>query len=296
MKTINAVAFDMDGLMFNTEDVYWKTSEELLRRRGKVYTHDLFTQLLGLQPEPTFRTIIDYHKLDDDWESMHRESEELFLRFLQDGFEMMPGLESLLAFLELHKIPKCICTSSAPAAVDAVLGAYAMRPRFDFVLTAADIARGKPHPEIYATAAARWNIPPSQVLVLEDSVAGMESGLAAGCVVGVLRSQHNFTNDYRRAHIVVEKLDAPELLSLLSTRSVRTLSSLKSGESATITASSLLPEFVERLMGMGLFVGSRVTRLSDGVPVRIALGETRLAISSDLAEQIECEVAFTAPR
>lgn len=302
MRPLTAVAFDMDGLMFNTEDVYWKTSEELLRRRGKVYTQDLFNRLLGLQPEPTFRTIIAYHQLADAWETLHEESEELFLCFLKDGFERMPGLERLLAFLEERRIPKCICTSSAPAAVEAVLGTYAMRPRFDFVLTAADIARSKPDPEIYATAATQWGIAPERVLVLEDSVAGMESGLAAGCVVGVLRSAHNRTNDYSRAHLVVESLDEPQLLDLFtspttstttiaetSAAALRPVASLGAGESATIVASDLPRELAERLLGMGLCIGSRITRLGSGEPVRLALGETRLAIGKDLAAQVQCQ-------
>jgi beta-phosphoglucomutase-like phosphatase (HAD superfamily) len=66
-----------------------------------------------------------------------------------------------------------------------VLAPHRLLPRFDFVLSADDIQFGKPHPEIYLKAAARWGCPPAEMLVLEDSINGLKAAKAAGarCVV-----------------------------------------------------------------------------------------------------------------
>ena len=86
-------------------------------------------------------------------EQLAIESEEIFVRLLDEYLAPMPGLLDLLAALEAAGIPKAIATSSQPRLVDAVLSRFHMQPRFRFILTADDVVHGKPEPEIYLKAA-----------------------------------------------------------------------------------------------------------------------------------------------
>lgn len=210
-----AVAFDMDGLMFDTEAVYWKAADALLGRRGHKYTAELCAQIIGRPPEHCFRLFIERFNLPEDWRTLQRESEDLFIELLNDGYSTTPGLERLLDELERRAIPKCVCTSSAPRVVREVLKKDGIGERFDFVLTSEDVANGKPHPEIYATAAKRFGVEPSKALALEDAPAGCKSANAAGLVCGMLRAEHNRNADFSGAVCVVERLDAPEIFALL---------------------------------------------------------------------------------
>lgn len=210
-----AVAFDMDGLMFDTEAVYWKAADALLGRRGHKYTAELCAQIIGRPPEHCFRLFIERFDLPEDWRTLQRESEDLVIELLNDGYSTTPGLERLLDELERRSIPKCVCTSSAPRVVREVLKKDGIGERFDFVLTSEDVTNGKPHPEIYATAAARFGVEPSKALALEDSPAGCKSANAAGLVCGMLRAEHNRNADFSGAVCVVERLDAPEIFALL---------------------------------------------------------------------------------
>jgi len=211
---IKAVAFDMDGLIFDTEDVYWKAAVALLGRRGEVYTDELNNATMGRPPRATFELFKETFGFPESWEELQTESEDLFLEFLDDGFSTMPGLYELLTHLEQQNIPKGICTSSAVRVASEVLRRKDLAKRFDFVLTAEDITHGKPDPEIYLKAAARFGISPSEMLVLEDSTAGCQAALNAGAFGIAVRAKHNAHCSFAEAQGVVSSLDDPKIREL----------------------------------------------------------------------------------
>ena len=109
---MRAVVFDMDGLMFNTEDVYTAVGTELLRRRGLVFTAELKDLMMGRPPQPAFEVLIGRCHLTETWQQLAAESDRLFLSLLNDYLAPMPGLYDLLDALERAAIPKAIATSS----------------------------------------------------------------------------------------------------------------------------------------------------------------------------------------
>jgi HAD superfamily hydrolase (TIGR01509 family) len=212
--TIKAVAFDMDGLMFDTEDTYWKAASALLGRRGKVYTDELCNAVMGRPPQFCFELFKTTFGFPEAWQELQRESEDFFLQFLDDGFSTMPGLYELLEHLEQRNIPKGICTSSAIRVVSEVLRRKDLTKRFDFVLTAEDITQGKPNPEIYLKAATRFGISPSEMLVLEDSTAGCQAANQAGAFAIAVRAKHNAHCSFADAKRVAAALDDTKIMEL----------------------------------------------------------------------------------
>jgi HAD superfamily hydrolase (TIGR01509 family) len=206
MTRILAVVFDMDGLMFNTEDVYWEVGTELMRRRGRPFTSELNRAIMGRPPQACFEEMIRRYSLDDSWQRLAAESEAIFLSLLDDRLAPMPGLVELLSALEAAGIPKAICTSSTRRVLEAVLSRFQMEPRFQFTLTSEDIRRGKPHPEIYMQAQQRFAVRPAEMLVLEDSQAGCESAAAAGAFVVAVPCRHSRGQDFGVASLVVDTL------------------------------------------------------------------------------------------
>jgi len=215
MPPFLAVTFDLDGLMFNTEDVYGQVGTELLRRRGHTFTSELSDAMMGRPPQAAFEAMIRRHSLPDDWQQLKAESEALFAGLLDEHLIPMPGLLELLDALEAAGIPKAICTCSGRPGADDVLSRFAMPPRFQFTLTAEDITHGKPHPEIYLQAVRRFGIRPQQMLVLEDSQTGCRSGAAAGAFVVAVPVEHSRDQDFSIASLVIESLADPRLYEVL---------------------------------------------------------------------------------
>jgi HAD superfamily hydrolase (TIGR01509 family) len=212
---MNAVVFDMDGLMFNSEDVYTMAGAELLRRRGREFTADLKDAMMGIPPRESFEIMIQRHGLPESWDMLARESNEIFLALLPEHLALMPGLLELLDALEKAGIPKAIATSTGRRLTAACLGPFDLARRFQCVLTSEDITHGKPHPEVYLTAAQRFGVPPSQMLVLEDSENGCRSGAAAGATVVAVPGAHSRSQDFRAAALVIDSLADRRLYALL---------------------------------------------------------------------------------
>ena len=212
---MKAVVFDMDGLIFNTEDVYTLVGAELLRRRGREFTPELKNEMMGLIPQTSFEIMIRRCNLRESWRELAAESNILFIGLLDRHLAPMPGLMDLLDALEAADIPKAIATSSARTLLDACLTRFDMHRRFRFFLTSEDIAHGKPDPEIYLTAAARFDLNPGELLVLEDSQNGCKAAAAAGAFTVAVPARHSRTHDFSSASLVVENLSDPRLYKVL---------------------------------------------------------------------------------
>jgi HAD superfamily hydrolase (TIGR01509 family) len=201
-----AVTFDMDGLMFNTEDVYTLAGTELLARRGRRFTPELKDAMMGLPPRAAFEAMIDRQGLHEPWDVLAAESDEIFLGLLSGHLATMPGLLELLAALEHSGVPKAIATSSGRRLTAACLAPFRLAPRFCFILTSEDITRGKPDPEIYLLAARRFGLLPAEMLVLEDSQNGCRAAAASGAFTVAVPGEHSRRQDFSAAHLVVEGL------------------------------------------------------------------------------------------
>ena len=207
--------FDLDGLMFNTEDLYQQAGGEILRRRGKTFAAELLDAMMGRPADVALRLMIDWHQLEATVEQLSAETDEIFDGLLDQRLALMPGLIELLAALEEAHVSKAIATSSGPAFVANVLGRFDLAPRFRFILTCDDIRHGKPDPEIYLLAAARFGLPPGEMAVLEDSANGCRAAVAAGAVTVAVPAGHSHRHDFSGAALVADSLADPRLWELL---------------------------------------------------------------------------------
>lgn len=210
-----AAVFDLDGLLFNTEDLYQQVGAEVLRRRGHEFTAELLHAMMGRPGRVALQMMIDYHRLQDTVETLAQESAEIFPAILDERLAFMPGVPQLLAALEGSGIPKAVATSSGRRFTTDVLGRFDLEPRFAFLLTAEDVVEGKPHPEIYLKAAARFGLDPSQIVVFEDSQNGCRAAVAAGAVAVAVPGDHSRHHDFTGASLVAETLADPRVYELL---------------------------------------------------------------------------------
>lgn len=205
-QSIRAVAFDLDGLMFNTEHVFSKAGHELLRRRGLSLTPECMQGMLGRRPHEAFRFMCDLLEIDEPVEALLAESQVIFDELLPSILQPMPGLHELLDLLESRDIPKAVATSSPRPYLLNILGRFELADRFAFFLTAEDVTEGKPHPEIYQTAISQFGVAPNEMLVLEDSEAGTRAGAAAGAAVVSVPHEFSISQDFRVATHIAEHL------------------------------------------------------------------------------------------
>ena len=209
MPSLQAVLFDMDGLMFNSEEIYYASSEEIARRRGKVYTKEIDRMIMGTSTEFSMNTIIRELGLTDTWQALGEETQVVFRSLLPTMLKPMPGLMDLLDFLDEHNIPHAIATSTNRELMEYTLSIHNLEPRFAKTVTGSDITHSKPHPEIYLKAAAALGVAPENCMVLEDSSNGCRAGKNAGAYVVAVRAEHSQGQDFSFVDFVADTLADP---------------------------------------------------------------------------------------
>jgi len=184
MLTPQALIFDMDGLMLNSEPMYQKDWQEAAQDLGFTLDTELYLRLVGRSSAEADRLFVGLfgeqfpvetfnHRWEAQWRSLVQ----------QQGIPLQPGLLPLLDWVEQQGLPKAVGTSSNAAEAEVCLGSAKIRDRFTTVVTADQVTAAKPAPDIFLAAATQLGVAPRHCLVLEDSNAGVEAAAAAGMSV-----------------------------------------------------------------------------------------------------------------
>lgn len=179
MPVIDAVIFDMDGLMLDTEPIYKLAWQRAAADLGFDLHDDLYLELIGRTNAdgeallraafgPTFAVDAFRQRWAASW----------YDQIATSGAPMKAGLEDVLRMLDAHRVPKAIATSSNRD--DAIHVLKDLAHQFDVLITGDDVAHGKPAPDIFLLAAHRLGVAPARCLVLEDSEAGITAAHRAG--------------------------------------------------------------------------------------------------------------------
>ena len=213
---VQAVALDMDGLLFDTERIFWQVGDAVLQRRGHRYSQALQARMMGRVGVASIQEMIDFHELDDEPDALMEECDRMYSDLLPQLVRPMPGLDGWMTLLRNSGLPFALTTSSRRKWVEIIFGQAGWKESsFSFVLTGDDVTQGKPHPEMYLTAAGKFDVAASSMLVLEDSGNGCAAGVAAGASVVAIPNEHTESQDFSGATLVAESLSDPKLHRLL---------------------------------------------------------------------------------
>lgn len=178
---INAVLFDLDGLLLDSEIVAFKVYEEVGRRFGFEITLPDFMQNICGQPlRRNVAYVTERFQLPWSLEDAVEEVLRIEKCILDEGVDVMPGAKELLAFLKENNYKTCVASSSARERSMRLLEQHDLIKFFDDFVFGPEVKRGKPNPDIFLKAAEKLGVAPQKCLVLEDSQAGIQAAFSAG--------------------------------------------------------------------------------------------------------------------
>jgi HAD superfamily hydrolase (TIGR01509 family) len=212
-----AVVFDLDGLIFDTEALFFRVASEMLATRGKAFTPEIMAAMIGRKAVEAGESFRRMAGLDEPVDALMAEARERFMAEVDSAVHPTPGLFALLDHLEKARLPRAVATSSRRVYAEGLLARHGLLDRFAFVLSGDDVTRGKPDPEIYLKAAARFGLPARAILVLEDSPTGLAAAKAAGTFAVGVPHEHSPSQGLGAADLIVARLDDPALLALTLT-------------------------------------------------------------------------------
>jgi HAD superfamily hydrolase (TIGR01509 family) len=202
-----AIIFDMDGLMVDSEPIYWDVARRLAKQHGTSVTDETLRHMMGRSRIDSMRIFAEECGISAaSAQQLLDEREHLMLQRYAAGVEPMPGLLPILQ--RFHgQLRLAVATSSPRKFTDALLPALRIDSYFDVVQTGDEIVNGKPDPEIYLKAIDRLGLEPPQCIVLEDSRAGALAGHRAGAHVIAVPSELTAAEDFSFAESRVTNLD-----------------------------------------------------------------------------------------
>lgn len=180
-RRVDLAIFDMDGLMLDTEPISSEGWREAGRAMGYDFTPELFNQVYGCGYEMCKQRMDAYFGPGFDFAKAYTLRTAYTRGYIEKhGVAVKPGLHALLDTLEERGIKKCVATSTEYERAKHLLTQTGIFERFDAIIGGDLVKRGKPDPEIFLTAAARFDAEPCHCMVFEDSHTGAEAGYAGG--------------------------------------------------------------------------------------------------------------------
>lgn len=216
MAKLEVLIFDMDGLLIDSEQVYYLGSQKIADQYEMAYTKETYLEGLGLSDEELYAW---YHEIYDD---IH--GADLVTRFIEESYaccldlfeqgegKLKPGVVEVLDFCAQHQIKTCVASSNTRPLVKQLLEKQGIFERFDAVFTADDVAKAKPDPALFIAAKEYFQTQPQHMLVLEDSHNGILAANRADISVIMIPDLLPPTVDMQMEAVLESLSDVPHYL------------------------------------------------------------------------------------
>ncbi len=197
---IQAVLFDMDGLIVDTEPIHFRAFQIYMREFGIEMPESMMPDLLGYTEEDNLRDLKAKYNLDTPLEEMVARRGAIYLHLLRTApLPIFPGFWELSEEVRRRGIKRAVVSSANGEQVKIALrrlfeqqpGKGSPDDYFDGIVTGDDITSNKPDPDIYLLAAQRLGIPPADCLALEDTPPGVQSAASAGMTVVAVPNEYS---------------------------------------------------------------------------------------------------------
>ncbi len=199
------ILWDNDGVLVDTEGLYFRATQEVLRTADVPLTAEQFKEISLRRGESTFVSAVERGITDDEIARLRAERDRRYSELLGSQSWAIDGAEEMLRSLH-GQVRMGVVTSARKVYFETAHAKAGLRQYLDFVLTREDYQQTKPHPEPYLTAMARHDLRPEDCLVVEDSERGLAAATAAGLPCLIVLSDWSRDGDFSGAAKVLENI------------------------------------------------------------------------------------------
>lgn len=201
------IVFDWDGVIVDSSRQHLDSWEQLSVETGRPLPVDHFTRSFGMKNEFIIPELLGWTRDESEIARLSLRKEELFRAIVRgEGLAPLPGVRAFLERLYAAGVPCVIGSSTHRLNIDTALQSTGLQAFFRDVVSAEDVRRGKPEPDVFLLAAQRIDRAPECCVVFEDAHVGIEAALRAGMRVVGVRTTHPHET-FARAHRAVRRLD-----------------------------------------------------------------------------------------
>jgi HAD superfamily hydrolase (TIGR01509 family) len=204
----DAVIFDLDGVLVDSEQLWDRAREELTRACGGNWRSDATRAMMGMSSREWSRYMHDELGVPLAPDEISRDVVRRMQQLYRDGLPLLPGASDAVRSLS-SRWPLGLASSANREIIDLVLELAGWAGAFTATVSSEEVARGKPAPDVYLEAASRVGVPAERCVAVEDSSNGLRSAAAAGMAVIAVPNQHYPPDDdaLALATVTVESLE-----------------------------------------------------------------------------------------
>lgn len=218
--SLEAIVFDMDGLMLDTERTGLRAYDLAAAELGLELPESTYLALVGRPARDSCRILASLLPAHYPIQALFTRAGQLYMQLVESGsIPLKAGVFELLDFIDARGLKAAVATSTERHLAIKKLAGPGLLQRFQTIVCGDDVPRGKPYPDIYLEAANRLGVSPGSCLALEDSIAGIQAAQAAGMTTVMVPDLIAPTEEVRHSvHAIVETLEhVIELIETLST-------------------------------------------------------------------------------
>jgi beta-phosphoglucomutase len=206
MPELEAVIWDMDGVLADTASYHFLAWRETFAKRGIKFTDEEFKRGFGIRNDAIIRNVLGEEISQDEIEVIAQEKEAAFRRLIAENIKPIPGAIERLKELHERGIKMAIASSTVMENIQLIVSSLGTAKYFKAIITGHDVTEGKPSPQVFLLAAQRLGVAPENCLVFEDAIAGVKAAKNGGMHCVAITSSHPKAR-LAEADLIVDSLE-----------------------------------------------------------------------------------------
>jgi HAD superfamily hydrolase (TIGR01509 family) len=206
---LKAVMFDMDGVIVDSEPIYYEVEMQIYHELGMDVPDELRYSYVGTKTEDMWSELKEKYLLKQPVEELVKLEAERYRNYItsSDVLKPVPGAIELLQELFEHNISIALASSSFLKDIEMILGLLDIRKYFSVVVGGDEVKKGKPEPDIFEYAVKKLGVSPENCIVIEDSSNGTKAAKAAGIKCIGYKNKNSGSQDLSSADLIIESME-----------------------------------------------------------------------------------------
>jgi beta-phosphoglucomutase family hydrolase len=208
---LEAVLWDMDGVIADTADFHYNAWQEVLGEMGVPFISKAeFMKLFGQRHDTIIKFALGDKLTPEEISKISGKKQAIYRRDVAKNIIPLPGAIALIKSLNEHGIKTAIASSAVPANIDVIVQGLGIEKYFQAIVWGTEVAEGKPSPLIFQLAAKKLDVKPANCVVIEDAIAGVTAAKRAGMKCLAVTNSHPIES-LKNADLIVDTLEKVDI-------------------------------------------------------------------------------------